>query len=95
MAWTSFGDSARIYKITPIDVSRIHPTQKPIRLYKWQLSLFAKQGYKIIDTHVGSASSLIACYDMNFDYIGFEIDKDYFDKAQERLDAVKAQIKMF
>lgn len=74
---------------------RIHPTQKPVVLYKWLLKNYAKQGDKILDTHAGSASSLIACYDMGFDYVGFEIDKDYFDKAQERIEAVKAQVKMF
>jgi site-specific DNA-methyltransferase (adenine-specific) len=74
---------------------RIHPTQKPVNLYKWQLLKFAKQGDKIIDTHVGSASSLIAFYDMRFDFIGFEIDKEYYDLAQERLDKARAQISIF
>jgi site-specific DNA-methyltransferase (adenine-specific) len=74
---------------------RTHPTQKPVPLYKWLLTNYAHKGDKILDTHVGSASSLIACYEMGFDYIGFEIDKDYFDKSQERLNAVKAQVRMF
>lgn len=74
---------------------RFHPTQKPVELYKWLLSEFAKPGDKILDTHVGSASSLIACYDMGFDAWGYEIDKYYYDKALERLDAVRAQISMF
>jgi site-specific DNA-methyltransferase (adenine-specific) len=65
--------------------NRIHPTQKPVALYKWLLKNYAKPGDKILDTHVGSASSLIACYDMGFDYIGFEIDKDYYEAAQERI----------
>ena len=73
---------------------RIHPTQKPIALYKWLLMNYAKQGDKILDTHVGSASSLIACYDMGFDYIGFEIDEDYFKAAQKRIEENKAQIRM-
>jgi site-specific DNA-methyltransferase (adenine-specific) len=86
IAWTSFPDSTRIYKCSPNDALRIHPTQKPLQLYKWQLSLpFVHKGDKILDTHVGSASSLIACYDIGFEYIGFELDKDYFDKAQERI----------
>ena len=55
---------------------------------------YAKQGDKILDTHVGSASSLIACYDMGFDYIGFELDKDYFEAAQKRIEENKAQIRM-
>jgi site-specific DNA-methyltransferase (adenine-specific) len=74
---------------------RIHPTQKPVNFYKWLLLKFAKQGYKILDTHVGSASSLIACYDMGFDFMGFEIDKEYYDEAQKRMDEVMAQISMF
>lgn len=74
---------------------RIHPTQKPVALYKWLLQNYAKEGDKILDTHVGSASSIIACYDMGFDYMGFEIDKEYYDKAIERLEIVKAQISMF
>jgi site-specific DNA-methyltransferase (adenine-specific) len=74
---------------------RIHPTQKPIALYKWLLKNYAKKGDKILDTHVGSASSLIACYQMNFDYIGFEIDKEYFEKAQKRIADEMAQISLF
>ena len=72
---------------------RIHPTQKPVALYKWLLTNYAKQGDKILDTHVGSASSLIACYDLGFDYVGFEIDKEYYRLAKERLDAEMAQIR--
>lgn len=74
---------------------RIHPTQKPVALYKWLLKNYAKEGDKILDTHVGSASSLIACYQMNFDYIGFEIDKEYFEKAQKRIADEMAQISLF
>ena len=74
---------------------RIHPTQKPVALYKWILSNYAKDGDKILDTHVGSASSLIACYDMGFDYVGFEIDEEYYRLAKERLDDEMAQMRMF
>lgn len=74
---------------------RFHPTQKPVALYKWLLTNYAKQGDKILDTHVGSASSLIACHNYGFDYIGFEIDKDYYEAAKERLEAVKNQVSMF
>jgi len=94
LAWTSFDASARMFKFNPNDASRIHPTQKPVALYKWLLQHYAKPGDKILDTHVGSASSLIACYDMRFDYIGFEIDKDYYDAAQKRIEVVKSQIRM-
>ena len=75
--------------------NRIHPTQKPVKLYEWLLTNYAKQGDKILDTHVGSASSLIACHNLNFEYIGFELDKDYYNAATERLEAVKAQVRMF
>lgn len=74
---------------------RFHPTQKPTALYKWLLKNYAKEGDKILDTHVGSASSLIACYQMNFEYIGFELDKEYFDKAQKRIADEMAQISLF
>lgn len=74
---------------------RFHPTQKPTVLYRWLLKNYAKEGDKILDTHVGSASSLIACYQMNFDYIGFELDKEYFDKAQKRMADEMAQISLF
>ena len=74
---------------------RIHPTQKPVALYKWLLKNYAKPGDKILDTHVGSASSLIACHDYGFEYIGFEIDPDYYKAAKERLEAVKSQLTMF
>lgn len=63
----------------------IHPTQKPVSLYKWLLREYAKTGDLILDTHVGSASSLIACESMGFDYVGFEIDKDYYEEAKKRM----------
>ncbi len=74
---------------------RFHPTQKPTVLYEWCLSKYAKPGDKILDTHVGSASSLIACRKNHFDYVGFEIDKTYYEKAKERLDQEVAQMNIF
>ena len=74
---------------------RIHPTQKPVALYEWILTEYAKKGYKILDTHVGSASSLIACHNNGFDYIGFEKDPYYYGQAKNRLDAEKAQLTIF
>ena len=74
---------------------RIHPTQKPVALYHWLLNNYAKKGDKILDTHVGSASSLIACHDMGFDYVGFELDKDYYSMANKRLNVAKAQVSIF
>lgn len=74
--------------------SRIHPTQKPIALYKWLLKNYAKTGNLILDTHVGSASSLIACHDMGFDAVGFEMDADYYKASKRRLDDFMAQPKI-
>jgi site-specific DNA-methyltransferase (adenine-specific) len=74
---------------------RIHPTQKPVALYKWLLTNYAKEGDKILDTHVGSASSLIACYDMDFDAVGFELDEDYYRESKQRLERHMRQISMF
>ena len=74
---------------------RIHPTQKPVALYKWILTNYAKPGDKILDTHVGSASSLIACHNLGFDYLGFELDEDYFEKATKRLEEHKSQLNLF
>ena len=93
-AWSSFDKTAKEWIGMSNEEDRIHPTQKPVALYKWLLMNYAKQGDKILDTHVGSASSLIACYDMGFDYIGFEIDKDYYNMAQKRIEENKAQIRM-
>ena len=99
LAWTSY-DKTLIKAKIPYSGFRgsegkIHPTQKPIKLYEWLLGNYAKQGDKILDTHVGSASSLIACDKLGFDYIGCELDTDYFNAATERLEAAKSQVKMF
>lgn len=74
---------------------RIHPTQKPVNLYKWILLNYAKQGDKILDTHVGSASSLIACHEMGFSYMGFELDDKIYSLARKRLEDVMSQISIF
>ena len=74
---------------------RIHPNQKPVALYDWILSKYAKCGDKILDTHVGSASSLIACYKNGFDYVGFERDPYYYELANKRLEEYKSQITLF
>lgn len=72
---------------------RFHPTQKPVSLYLWVLDNYAKKGYKILDTHVGSASSLIACHDMGCDFVGFELDKYYYEKASERMEQHFSQMR--
>ena len=92
-AWASFDKVAQIYKIRTQDQEgRFHPTQKPVRIYKWLLKNYAKPGDKILDTHLGSGSIAIACYDMGYDLTGYEIDKDYFDAAVKRLDNHKKQL---
>lgn len=73
---------------------KIHPTQKPVALYEWLLTNYAKQGDKILDTHVGSASSLIACHNLGFQYVGFEIDKEYYEESLKRLEAHKSQVSL-
>lgn len=78
-----------------LNEKRIHPTQKPIPLYLWQLQKFAKPGWKLLSTHVGSASDLIAFEQKGFDYVGFEIDSEYYSLAKERLDAFTAQQSLF
>ena len=74
---------------------RIHPTQKPVALYKWILDKYAKQGDKILDTHLGSGSIAIACHDYGFDLTACELDKEYFDKAMERINNHTSQQKLF
>lgn len=93
-AWTSFKGNAKVFDYSAVgQEGRFHPTQKPVALYKWILTNYAKQGDKILDTHVGSASSLIACYDLGFDYVGFEIDEEYYRQATKRLEEEKAQVR--
>lgn len=94
-AWASFNESSRIYKKNPNQLDRIHPTQKPIALYKWLLKNYGNGGGKILDTHLGSGSSRIAAYDMGFDFTGFEIDEDYFKSQEKRFAQHKAQLKIF
>lgn len=74
---------------------RFHPTQKPVALYTWIYQHYAKDGDKILDTHLGSGSSRIAAYDMGLDFTGYEIDKEYFDKQEERFEAYTSQISLF
>lgn len=104
LAWTSFKTSVRIFRhrwngmlqenMKHKEI-RQHPTQKPVALYKWLLKNYAKPGDKILDTHLGSGSIAIACYDMGFDLTGYEIDKDYFEAASKRLENHKKQLTLF
>jgi site-specific DNA-methyltransferase (adenine-specific) len=94
-AWTSFAGNAKFIDLAPqgtVKNPRFHPTQKPVALYDWILSLFAKPGDKIIDTHAGSASSLVACHRNGYNFLGFELDAGYYEKAVKRLEAEQRQI---
>lgn len=86
LAWTSFDKVLKQYTKRSETFERIHPTQKPVALYNWLLENYAKQGDKILDTHLGSQSSRIAAYKKGFDFWGFEIDKDYFEQGNERFE---------
>lgn len=102
LAWTSFKSAVRRFKFRWAGMlqgnmknkeHRIHPTQKPVALYKWLLTNYAKPGDLILDTHVGSASSLVACHDLGFDAVGFELDPDYYHASLERLQKHQKQIR--
>ena len=95
-AWTSFDSVAKTFYYSPMNDNdkRIHTTQKPVALYEWILSRYAKDGDIILDTHVGSASSLIACYNTNHKFVGFELDKYYYELSKKRLDAEMAQMRI-
>ena len=105
MAWTGGEGMPRNLKIwnhqwcgafkdSERGIQRIHPTQKPVKLYEWLLSNYAKTGDKILDTHGGSMSSAIACYNMGFDLVICELDKDYFDAGKARFENHIKQIRM-
>ena len=95
MAWTSFDCIARKVTIRSNTGDRIHPTQKPVALYRWIFQHYARPGDKILDTHLGSGSSRIAAHEAGLDFMGFEIDPDYFAGALERYEAAEAQMSMF
>lgn len=84
MAWTSFNSSCKKIELTNSGKGKIHPTEKPVRLYKWLLTHYAKQGDKIFDPFLGSGSSRIAAHDLGFDFYATELDKDYFEAQEKR-----------
>lgn len=99
-AWTNVKMPAKVfhYSIHQHNIDKgekIHPTMKPVKLYKWLLQNYAKEGYKILDTHLGSGSSRIAAYLMGFDFWGCEIDKDYFEAQEKRFKEQTAQQSLF
>lgn len=96
LAWTSFDRVANEFTKQPQrDGKRIHPTQKPIALYRWLLENYAKEGDKILDTHLGSGSSAIAAYQLGYDFVGCELDKDYFQAMQKRVKQAMKQTNLF
>jgi site-specific DNA-methyltransferase (adenine-specific) len=98
MAWTSFNKAMRIWEYSrakTILKFKIHPTQKPVALYKWLLDKYANQGDKILDTHLGSGSIAIACHDYGFDLTACELDTEYYEAALKRYNNHIQQIKLF
>ena len=96
LAWTSFKKPTRIKQILSRSVNgKIHPTEKPIQLYKWLLKNYAKQGDKILDTHFGSLSIGIACHDLGFELTACELDKDYYEAGKKRLINHQKQLTIF
>jgi len=100
-AWTSFKSPSKAFRMSRADAYindcdiKIHPTQKPVKLYEWLLMNYAKEGDKILDTHLGSGSIAIACHNLGFDLTACELDKDYYDAAIKRIEQHKAQTRLF
>lgn len=99
-AWVSIGlkKPAKIFEYSihkHNHTNKIHPTQKPVKLYEWLLMNYAKEGDKILDTHLGSGSIAIACHNLGYDLTGYEIDKEYFEAAKKRIQQHKAQQRLF
>ena len=95
MAVTSFDSPARLVKINSNQSDRIHPTQKPVKLYEWLLMNYAKEGDKILDTHLGSGSIAIACHNLGFELTACELDEEYFYAACKRIEHHTKQLRMF
>ena len=96
-AWHSFKKVAKIFSYSTYKGKgeKIHPTQKPVKLYEWLLMNYAKQGDKILDTHLGSGSIALACHNLGFDLTACELDKEYYDAAMRRITEHKQQLRMF
>ena len=95
LAYTSFKRALKMFTKWSGGANKIHPTQKPIQLYEWLLMNYAKEGDKILDTHLGSGSIAIACHNLGFNLTACELDKDYYNSAMKRLEQHKQQIRMF
>ena len=96
-AWHSFKKVAKMFSYSTYKGKRdkIHPTQKPVKLYEWLLMNYAKEGDKILDTHLGSGSIAIACHNLKYDLTACELDKEYFQAAIKRIEKHKQQLTMF
>lgn len=103
LAWTSFKKSIRVFDMPRASAmqdannkgGKIHPTQKPVKLYEWLLMNYAKEGDNILDTHLGSGSIAIACHNLGFDLTACELDTEYYNNALKRLQQHQAQLQMF
>ena len=95
LAWTSFDKVLKQYTKRSETFNRHHPTQKPVKLYEWLLMNYAKEGDKILDTHLGSGSHALACWNLNFDLTAYELDPDYFEATAKRIEKHTRQIQMF
>ena len=95
IAWTSFKTPAQLFKFDNRTGNKIHPTQKPVALYKWLLNKYAKENNKILDTHLGSGSIALACYDYGFELTACELDLKYYNNAINRIKNHTSQTKMF
>jgi site-specific DNA-methyltransferase (adenine-specific) len=95
LAFTSFDRADRKFTFRNVTGDKIHPTQKPVKLYEWLLMNYAKEGDKILDTHLGSGSIAIACHNLKFDLTACELDTDYFDASLKRLHNHQSQLTMF
>jgi site-specific DNA-methyltransferase (adenine-specific) len=94
-AWYSEDKLPKLIKINNTDINRKHPTQKPVKLYEWLLMNYAKDGDKILDTHLGSGSIAIACHNLKFDLTSCELDKEYYEASLKRLQNHQSQLTMF
>ena len=98
-AWTSFKSPSKAFRMSRASAycnqNKIHPTQKPVQLYKWILKNYANEGDKILDTHLGSGSIAIACHDLGFDLTACELDTDYYNAAMKRIEDYKKQLVLF
>jgi site-specific DNA-methyltransferase (adenine-specific) len=94
-AWYSLDKLPKLVKINNNDSNRTHPTQKPVKLYEWLLMNYAKEGDKILDTHLGSGSIALACHNLGFDLTACELDTEYYDAAMKRLKQHQQQLTMF